>query len=544
VNEAAKPPARTRQKWRPNLSLVVLVVLATVLSLPLVGLYFFRIDENQLVHQTEAELIAEGAVLVPVFQREIERSVPESVPLGAAVEKQPDPTPDDPYRPILPALDLGTDELLGLRPDARAPAAPADPAFLAVGARLSPILVEAQRVTLSGFRLLDPQGVVIAGRGEIGQSLAHVEEVADALHGHFRSVLRGRVFEHEPPPLYSVSRGTGTRIFVAMPVFLRFHVAGVIYLSRTPSNVMKQLYGERKKVALAGITIVGLTLLIGFVFHRAITRPVRELITRTTAIANGDRAEIRPLAHHGTAELAQLSQSFLDMATALYRRADFISTFAAHLSHELKSPLTSIKGAAELLRDDLETAAPGASMTQEEHRRFLDNIIDDTARLATIAQRLRDLARAENPTEIGVCTLSMVSARLEPTDPALHVEAIGDLDCRVRMSEENLSIILGHLIDNAAQHGATRVRLEALASAGMLRLTISDDGAGISPNNRHQIFDSFFTTRREAGGTGMGLPIVRAMLVAHGGTIELMSSPTGAAFALAIPCVTPSPEMG
>ena len=84
-----------------------------------------------------------------------------------------------------------------------------------------------------------------------------------------------------------------------------------------------------------------LALAVGFVFHRTITRPVRELIVRTCAIARGDKSARRPLEHHGTAEFAQLSQSFLDMATALESRSDYIATFAAHVSHELKSPLSS-----------------------------------------------------------------------------------------------------------------------------------------------------------------------------------------------------------
>ena len=68
-------------------------------------------------------------------------------------------------------------------------------------------------------------------------------------------------------------------------------------------------------------------------------------------------------------------------------------------------------------------------------------------------------------------------------------------------------------------------------------VTISDNGEGVSPSNRSQIFDSFFTTRREAGGTGMGLAIVRAMLDAHGGAIRLIDSEAGTAFELTIPIV-------
>ena len=76
----------------------------------------------------------------------------------------------------------------------------------------------------------------------------------------------------------------------------------------------------------------------------------------------------------------------------------------------------------------------------------------------------------------------------------------------------------------------------------MLAVKISDNGEGISPNNRTQIFDSFFTTRREQGGTGMGLAIVRAVLEAHGGTIRLADSDSGAAFELTIPVADAHPS--
>ena len=123
------------------------------------------------------------------------------------------------------------------------------------------------------------------------------------------------------------------------------------------------------------------TLLIGFLFHRTITEPMRELIERTHLIGKGDRDALRPLQRHGTREFARLSQSFLEMARRLNTRSSFISTFATHVSHELKSPLTSIQGAAELLRDDVD--AP--SMDDEDRRKFLDNIIADADRLTTIS---------------------------------------------------------------------------------------------------------------------------------------------------------------
>jgi signal transduction histidine kinase len=396
---------------------------------------------------------------------------------------------------------------------------------------MMPDLIATQNVTLAGFRLLDPNGVVIAGREEVGLSLAHLEEVAEALQGHFRGALRARVSKHDAPPLYSTSRGTGVRVFTAMPVIVRGQVAGVIYASRTPSNVFKYLYEQRGKVVLAILSMIVPTLLIGFLFHRTITEPMRELIERTNLIGKGDRDALRPLKRHGTSEFARLSESFLDMARRLNTRSSFISTFATHVSHELKSPLTSIQGAAELLRDDVDAPV----MDDEDRRKFLDNIVADADRLAKISGRLRDLARAENPVALGAATLNGTIAGLRSAFASLDIRANGDLETPMRISEENAAIIFSNLADNAMRHKSSTLELSAKRLGNLLRVNIIDNGEGVSSNNRAQIFDSFFTTRRDSGGTGMGLAIVRAMLDAHGGAIRLIDSDQGTAFELTIP---------
>ena len=418
-----EPSVNTSRKWRPSLSLVVFLVLTSVLVLPLFSIYFLKVYQNQLIQQVEAELIAQSAALAATFRREVETSVPPDVALGARIPPVARKA-TEPYQPIWPELELVNESVLPPRPEARPPAAPADPAFAALGARMMPDLIATQYVTLAGFRLLDPNGVVIAGRDEVGLSLAHLDEVREALQGRFKGVLRVRISKHDQPSLYSMSRGTGMRVFIAMPVIARDQVAGVVYASRTPSNVFKYLYEQRGRVILAMLSMIVPTLLIGFLFHRTITGPMRELVERTNLVGKGDRDALRPLRHHGTSEFALLSQSFLDMARRLNTRSSFISTFATHVSHELKSPLTSIKGAAELLREDVD--AP--DMDDADRRKFLDNIIADADRLGTIAGRLRDFARAENPIALGAAKLSVAISGLRAAFPALEIRAGGDLD--------------------------------------------------------------------------------------------------------------------
>jgi two-component system, OmpR family, sensor histidine kinase CreC len=279
--------------------------------------------------------------------------------------------------------------------------------------------------------------------------------------------------------------------------------------------------------------VLGSTAVIGLVFSRAITRPINALVARTVEAGHGNREALRPLAHHGTREIALLSQSFIDMAERLNERSDYIATFAAHVSHELKTPLTSIQGAAELLRDDAH-AEPGF-MTAPERLRFLDNIIADTTRLSLMLHRLRELARADNPSLDGTALLSAGLADLRSAFPSLDIRVGEPQDWRVAMSAENLFIVLSHLADNSVRHHAATLQVSSLPDDREVVVTLRDDGEGISEANRDRIFDPFFTTRRETGGTGMGLGIVQAMLRAHDGSIRLLASEMGAAFEIRLP---------
>jgi signal transduction histidine kinase len=103
------------------------------------------------------------------------------------------------------------------------------------------------------------------------------------------------------------------------------------------------------------------------------------------------------------------------------------------------------------------------------------------------------------------------------------------------MSGEKALIVLSHLTDNAMRHKARTIRLEATDERTTLLLTVSNDGEPISAPNRDRIFDAFFTTRRDQGGTGMGLAIARAVMASHGGSIRLKPTDEGAAFELQFP---------
>ncbi len=403
-------------------------MLTAVLSLPLASLVLFRFYENQLVRQTEAELIAQGAALGAVFAHELrDDPVLPTLPAAPPAAMSADPGHGR-FRPVEPALDLADDPVLPPRPLARATGRPSP--LAKEGAAMTDILIATQRSTLTGFRLLDPWGTVIAGADEVGLSLAEVEEVRDALAGRYRSVLRRRISDEPTPPLYSISRGARLRVFAAMPVVSQERLVGVVYLSRTPNNILRHLYVERGKLALAGLTMGGATLAIAFVFMRTIGRPIYELRRRTARIAAGDADALRPLRRHGTREMAELSDAFLEMARQLEGRSEAVRVFATHLSHELKSPLTAIRGAVELVRDE------GTEMDEAIRRRFLDNVLSDTHRLGLLVQRLIELTRAESTMATNETTT--VARALSAITPPLPVEIEAGAHLPLAISDEAL----------------------------------------------------------------------------------------------------------
>lgn len=281
------------------------------------------------------------------------------------------------------------------------------------------------------------------------------------------------------------------------------------------------------EIAVLLASLVG-TLVIAYVLTRAVRRPIEALVMRTREIALGGRSAIRPPDAYGTSELANLSQSFLDLASRLMDRTESMRSFAAHVSHELKSPLTAIRGSAELMRDE------GENMTSAERQKFLDNIVMDADRLTRLVARLRELAQAEMPMESGMTTLGAALPDLIAQFGRLEISASGE-DVAIALPPETLGIVLVHLASNSEQHGATQLAIIVVQNDDSVQLTISDNGLGISDGNRDRIFQPFFTTRRDSGGTGMGLDIVRAMLQSHNGDIHLLPTGEGAKFQISTP---------
>jgi signal transduction histidine kinase len=540
-------------RWRPRLATVLVLITLVIGLLPLGGLFVLRIYESALIRQTESELIAQGALVAASYRAQFERLTASrasklGVPAGYGNPVTSAPRPEDPenrWRPRYAVLDLASDPILPAPDDAPTAGAPAHAAAVAAGRELNAILQETQKITLAGIRVTDPAGTIVATTGEeLGLSAMHHEEVRRALTGEFVSVMRWRGSNQPaPPPLDSISRGTRIRVFVAVPIVHGERVIGSVLLARTPGNIRQAVYGKRRELALGAAAMVAAMVAIALLASFAIGRPVRALREQARRAARGEQGAVVPLRHPGTREVAELSETVAEMAQTLEHRANYIANFAAHVSHEFKTPLTAMQGAVEMLREH------GAGMSADERTRFLDILERDTHRLAQLVRRLLELARADmapaaasEAADVGAALRAAAARYDEPRLVAAVQEPAPAM--KAAIAADTLESILGSLLDNVRAHagaGAT-ARLSAARAGAEVEIVVHDDGPGISPGNQARVFEPFFTTARAQGGTGLGLSIARSLTRAHGGDLELLPAERGALFRLRLPLAAGAPS--
>ncbi|MBU2980507.1 HAMP domain-containing protein [Lentibacter algarum] len=308
-----------------------------------------------------------------------------------------------------------------------------------------------------------------------------------------------RVTQKWRPPLALVIGGT-------LAAVLCLPLLGVGYF-RLAGNVLG--WGETSW--LIGWMAVWATAVLGYLLWRLVLRPVYALTAHANAVKDGQHnAPLPP--HFGTPEFSTLAHAVDDMATALQNREAGIRAYSDHVTHELKSPLTSITAAAELLEAD---------MSEADRSELIGSIRTSSARMQELLNSLRKLATARVPYGRGPTQLSSALSGLSDS-----LEVRLQQDAELPIDQAALRVVLEQLARNASEHGAT----ELLLHADPATLKVSDNGPGIAEGDRTRVFDPFFTTRRETGGTGMGLSIVKAMLEANNAEIVLLPSPQGTAF--------------
>ena len=506
-----------------RLRTILFSVLLFVAGLPGVSAVFLRVYENTLVRQTEAELIAQAAALAATATALWPSASPTPIP---ATPRQGD------YRPEPLSLDLGSTPVLPERPAATRPSTPADPLSEIAAQRLAPILKTTSQTTLASIVLADSHGRVLIG-ADAGGSYAGLPEIRAALAGAPETKLRRNGAYRPRYDFEWLSRASPLRIHYARPIFSGGKVVGVLLLSRSPRALFKGIYQDRGKILLGVLLIAGVLVGLSGLVSRGITRPIEALsaASRRVAAGHGDMPEAPQTA---AVEIRALYEDFGVMARAIERRSRYLRDFAAAVSHEFKTPLAAIRGAAELLQDHQ------SEMNEAERKRFLDNIAADGMRLSQLVNRLLDLARADMARPALDVATDLHAPLLQVCD-ALRNEA---LDIRVALPAAlpavvvpaaTLQAVLTTLLDNSRQAGASQVTIKVRHVPRQVLLTVSDNGAGVPLADYDRVFEPFFTSRRDSGGTGLGLSIARSMLAASHGELKLLPNSTGATFQMSLP---------
>ncbi|MEX0279257.1 MAG: sensor histidine kinase [Ruegeria sp.] len=299
-------------------------------------------------------------------------------------------------------------------------------------------------------------------------------------------------------------------------------LAGTLALSLMGLIALRYLgpeLGYRNAAAVLAVVIGMATCVLGYLLVRLLLRPISALARYSAAVRQGHTAT--PPDHFGTRELSQLAGSVLEMSGTLQRREASIRSFADHVTHELKTPVTAIQAATELLED---------SGLSDQDRALVNQIVGANIQMQTHLTALNQVAAARAPEHHGWTDLQALSPWLSEAFPELSLDIQNEAQS-LPLSVSGLRIVLGHLLDNSRRHGAGRVKINGQPG----HLTVQDDGTGVSEGNRSRIFAPFFTTAREQGGTGMGLTIAANLLNAHGARISLEPSETGARFEIKFP---------
>lgn len=311
-------------------------------------------------------------------------------------------------------------------------------------------------------------------------------------------------------------------MYVAAPVLEQGKIIGVLSVGKPNSTMAPVIKRSERRILWAGALLLGIALLIGLGFVWWINRSIGRLVRYADGVAQG---ESTPLPKMGGHELKQLAQSLESMRVKLEGKA-YIEQYVHTLTHELKSPLAAIRGAAELLQE-----LPPPATAQ----RFLTNIEQQSARIQQLVDKLLVQARLESRPGLELAPLAMAvlvrqavagkEAQAAQRGVLLQIEAVEE----ITLTGDGLLIsqALTNLLDNALDFtppgGAIIVRGER--QDNHYSITISDDGTGIPDYALDKVFERFYSLARadKPKSSGLGLSFVQEVARLHRGGIRLLN---------------------
>jgi heavy metal sensor kinase len=319
------------------------------------------------------------------------------------------------------------------------------------------------------------------------------------------------------------------RLRISTPGQPAYHVRVGTYTT----GLDQRLTALMRRLTVVGLALCMITPLAGWWLARRATRPVAEILQiadqlRPTRL--GDRLPMQ-----GTRdELDRLARTINRLLDQVADHVDRQQQFVADAAHELRGPLAAMRSLMEV--------AISHERSPAEYRHTLEDLLEEMRHLSSLANALLTLAEtgdtdpAAGREEVDLAavvrqTTAMFAGVAEERDIGITVEAAA---VRLPGSAAQLRQVLGNLLDNAIRFtpagGGVKVRLASDAAAGRAVLTVSDSGAGIAPADIDRIFDRFYKSdparsRHDGRSGGLGLPICKAIVDRHGGTITVASGP-------------------
>jgi signal transduction histidine kinase len=311
----------------------------------------------------------------------------------------------------------------------------------------------------------------------------------------------------------------------------------IVHVMRGTPRLVRSLYEERFQLAALTLGVlvfgIGLALWLGW----RIVSPIEQLRDQVVARTQG-RFSTQPVAVVRQDEVGDLAAAFNALLGVIDERKRANTNFAADLAHELKNPVAAVRAAAEALGAD----RPVEGERLERLRRVL---ADASRRMESVVHQFLELARAEaglpDVVREELDLARMVDHLLEPVRvderyPHLKIDFSGD-SVIVNAVPERLETAVRNVLANAAAFAKTHVSVTVSRVEGVAELLVSDDGPGIPVDEVPELFTRYRT--RRAGGTGLGLAMTKAIVEAHGGSIDVEQAPsgTGASFRIQLPSV-------
>lgn len=371
--------------------------------------------------------------------------------------------------------------------------------------------------------------------GYFSQVIAQHSELASKLDAQDITRTLARVLQGEEVILQSRGQ-SGPMFTVAVPWQQGGSVVGAVYIQTAAQTIQASYTLIWQRAALAALLAFLVAAAIANYYTRRLVVPLKDMAASAGLMAKGLPAPAAP--ETGFAELDELAASFNHMSRQIQDTEQNRRAFIANLSHELRSPMTSIQGFVQGLLDK--------TVKEEDREQTLRIVVEETRRLNNLVSGLLTLSRMEAQEQdikmaaFNICELirRVVIMRIQAIeDKGIKVDTAFEQEDMYALGErEQIERVLINLLDNAIRFTPSqgRIVLEvAAADRKTLQITVTDNGMGVSKADAPHIFDRFYKAEQSHSpgeGVGLGLAICRAILERHGQSIRLLDTTDGASF--------------